>query len=130
MGRLARQRAEQLDAEAQASKRNEAVSLGGSVLGAIFGGRNSARSIGAAANRVATGRSRSQKAENRMETALARVDEKMGDIDDLQNQLADEVADIVAHWDDVAADIIDVNVPLEKSDVQVEQIALVWVPTA
>ncbi len=124
-----RARAQQLEEEAGASRRNEAVSLGGSVLGAIFGGRNSARSIGAAANRVATGRSRSQKAGNRVEAALARIDERMADIDELQNQLADEIADIVAHWNDVAADVTTLDVPLEKSDIGIEQVALVWVPT-
>ena len=125
-----RQRAQQLEDEAAASKRSEAVSIGGSVLGAIFGGRNSARSISAAANRVATGRSRTQKAGNRMEQALARIDEKMANIDDLQHQLADEVTDIVAHWTDVAAEIVTLDVALEKTDIGIEQVALVWVPTA
>jgi len=124
-----RQRAQQLDEEAQASRRNEAISFGGSVLGAIFGGRGSARSVASAANRIATGRSRSQKAGNRVEGALARIDEKMASVDDLQAQLADEITDIVAHWADVADDVVTIDVPLEKSDVSIEQVALVWVPT-
>lgn len=125
-----RQRAQQLEEEAAASRRNEAVSIGGSVLGAIFGGRKSARSISAAANRAATGRARSQKADNRMEQALARIDEKMANIDDLQHQLADEITDIVAHWSGLAADVVTLEIPLEKSDIGIEQVALVWVPTA
>lgn len=125
-----RQRAQQLEEEAAASRRNEAVSIGGSVLGAIFGGRKSARSISAAANRAATGRARSQKADNRMEQALARIDEKMANIDDLQHQLAEEITDIVAHWSGLAADVVTLEIPLEKSDIGIEQVALVWVPTA
>ncbi|MEI2653208.1 MAG: DUF87 domain-containing protein [Microthrixaceae bacterium] len=125
-----RQRAQQLEEEAAASRRNEAVSIGGSVLGAIFGGRKSARSISAAANRAATGRTRSQKADNRMEQALARIDEKMANIDDLQHQLAEEITDIVAHWSGLAADVVTLEIPLEKSDIGIEQVALVWVPTS
>ncbi|MFN8051827.1 MAG: DUF87 domain-containing protein [Acidimicrobiales bacterium] len=126
----AQQRADQLKSEADTSKRNEALSIGGSVLGAIFGGRNSARSISSAVNKAATGRSRSEKAGNRMELALARVDEKTANLSDLEAQLADEVNDIVAHWSDVAAAVETLDVALEKTDVSISQVALVWVPTA
>ena len=124
-----RMRAQQLDEEASASRRNEALSIGGSVLGAIFGGRKSARSISSQVNRAATGRSRSQKVDNRMDQALGRIDDKMSDIDQLQAQLADELFDIVAHWTDIADNIDTVQIPLEKTDISISQVALIWVPT-
>lgn len=49
----AEQRARQLEEEASSSKRSELISVGGSVLGALFGGRRSARSITSAVGRVA-----------------------------------------------------------------------------
>lgn len=127
---LAQQRADQLNEEASMSKTSEMISVGGSVLGAIFGGRKSVSSIAGAVTRAASGRSRSQRVSNRMEQALARVDEKSANIEDLENQLNDEINNIATHWNDVAAEIETLDIALEKSDIVVEQIALVWVPTA
>ena len=124
------QRVEQLGAEQSMSRTSEAMSLGGSVLGALFGGRRRTSAIATAAGKVMTGRSRSQKAGNRLELAMARVEEKTGDLADLESQLAEELADIAAHWQGIAEAVTTLDVPLEKSDVIIEQIALVWVPTA
>jgi hypothetical protein len=126
----AQQRADQLEAEASSSKTSEFINVGGSVLGAIFGGRSTVRSITNAMGKAASGRTRLQRASNRMETALARVEEKSGNLADLEAQLTEELADIAAHWDDIAAEIETISVALEKTDVTIEQVALVWVPTA
>ena len=45
-------------------------------------------------------------------------------------QLTDDLADIVARWDDLAAQVEPLEVPLEKSDVSITATALVWIPTA
>ena len=123
-------RVEQLEAEAQTSKRNEMLGTATSVLGSLFGGRKSARSIGTAVNRAATGHGRAQRADNRVDAAAARVEEKLANIDALEAQLADEVGSIVLRWDEAAALIDEVAIPLEKTDVSIAQLALVWVRTA
>lgn len=65
-----------------------------------------------------------------METALARAEVKSGDLADLEAQLTDDLSDIVARWDDLAAQVEPLEVPLEKSDVSITATALVWIPTA
>jgi len=66
---------------------------------------------------------------HRAEAAAARVADKQEDLDALEAQLADEIGDIAAKWQDDAAVIETVQVPLEKGDIAVQQVALVWVPT-
>ena len=124
------QRISLLEAEAQASKRNEAIGTATSVLGALFGGRKSARSIGTAVNRASTGRTRTQRAGNRVEAAAARLDEKLANLEALEAQLADEIADIVADWDDAAAEIETHEVALTKTNVSITDLTLLWVRTA
>ena len=100
------------------------------MLGALFGGRRTARSITTAAGRVASGTARASRAGNRVDQAVARLETKVGDLQELEDQLADELADIVAEWDEVAGAVETVEVPLEKSDVSITQISVVWIPTA
>ncbi|MEZ5322102.1 MAG: DUF87 domain-containing protein [Microthrixaceae bacterium] len=123
------QKAAQLQSQAATSRNSELLSIGGSVLGALFGGRRSARSISSAVNRAASGRARTQRTGDRMEQAMARVEDKTADLNALNDQLAQEITDIVAHWNDVAATIETATIPLEKTDITVDQVALVWVPT-
>ena len=41
----------------------------------------------------------------------------------------DELAEIEAGWADVADQVEEVEVGLEKNDIDVRQLALIWVPT-
>lgn len=122
-------RAQQAAQQASTSRTQEVISGAGSVLGALFGGRRSASSIAGAFGRGASGRARTQRVEDRAEAAAARVADKQEDLDALEAQLADEIADIAAKWQDDAAAIETVQIPLEKGDIAVQQVALVWVPT-
>ena len=47
----------------------------------------------------------------------------------LQQQADDEIAAINAEWDAVAGAIDTVTIPLEKSDIRISDLSLVWVPT-
>ena len=123
-------KAQQLQEQSATSRNSELLSGAGSVLGALFGGRSSVRSISGAVNRVATGRARTQRTNDRVEAALARADQKGADLADIEQQLTDELADIHDKWVDVATTIETLDVALEKSDVTIEQLALVWLPTA
>ncbi|MCC6226042.1 MAG: ATP-binding protein [Microthrixaceae bacterium] len=121
-------KAQHLQEQASTSRQSELLSGAGSVLGALFGGRRSVSSISGAVNRAATGRARTQRTKDRMEQALARVEAKEADLADLENELADEIAEIAARWDDAAAAIETLSVPLERSDVTVESVTLLWLP--
>jgi hypothetical protein len=126
----AQQRADHARSEASSRRTSDVVSAAGGVLGALFGGRRGVRSIATAASRVAGGTARSQQAGNRAEQALARVETRTGDLQELEDQLAADLTDIVAKWDGIAAEVETVEVPLEKGDVSVTAVTLVWIPTA
>ena len=66
---LAQRRVEELDAETKSRASNELVAGAGAVLGALFGGRRSARSIGTAISGVSSRRGVSARAEERYKTA-------------------------------------------------------------
>lgn len=125
----AQQQAAQLHEQASMSKSSELLQVGGSVLGALFGGRRSVSSISGAVNRAATGRSRTSRTNDRLETAMARIDEKSGNLTDLEAELTTTLGDIHDKWTDVAAAVESLDVPLEKGDITIEQVALVWIPT-
>ena len=122
-------KAQQMQDQAETSRNSELLSGAGSVLGALFGGRSSVRSISGAVNRAATGRARTERTHDRVEAALARADQKGADLADVEQELADSLVDIHDKWVDIASAIETLDVSLEKSDVTIDQLALVWLPT-
>lgn len=119
------------EAEADASRRgtDEIISGVGDVLGSLFGGRKSARSIVTGLRRAGSKRSMRDKAQERVETARNRLTEEYEDLDELQEDLAEELEELADHWEDVAAAIAPLEVTLERNDIDVDEITLVWVPT-
>ncbi|MGE3620074.1 MAG: DUF87 domain-containing protein [Acidimicrobiia bacterium] len=114
---------------AQTSRRSdELVSGAGELLGAILGGRRSARSIATGIGSAMRRRGRAGEASKRVEVASNRAEEKATALADLEADLADELAAIAAEWDAKAAAVQDLEVPLERSDVKVAELALVWFP--
>jgi hypothetical protein len=124
--------AEDRVAQAEATKdsraQDELLSGAGDLLGAVFGGRRSARSIASKVGTVTRRRGRANEAAKRVEVARNRVHEKVEAVADLEAELADELAVIADEWDAKAAAIEPLDVPLEKTDIKVRQLSLVWVP--
>ena len=113
----------------QSSRRNdELLSGAGDLLGAVFGGRRSARSIASKVGSVTRRRGRSTEAAKRTETAANRLAEKADALDALEAELADSIAAIADDWDAKAAAVETVEIPLEKSDITVSDLSLVWIP--
>ena len=127
---LAQQKAEEVRENAKDDKKNELIAGAGAVLGALFGGRKSARSIARSVTSASSRRARSSKADNRADTAQARVEAKMDELAALEQQLSDEVFDIDAKWDTVGKTIKEVPVTLERADITVSELAICWIPTA
>jgi len=114
----------QLDSE---SRRTEEVASGmGSLIGVLLGGRRSTGSLGT----IASKRSMTRKAQQRRAGAAARLTDKIEDLEALENDLADELGEINATWANKAAEIEAVDIPLEKGDVTVDEVAVVWIPVA
>jgi hypothetical protein len=113
-----------LDADISERKQEELVSGAGDLLGAILGGRR--RNT---VSRAATRRSETRQTEARRKRASESKADKMTDLIDLEGELAAEVNSITALWDDRAAHIEELRIPLEKMDVKVSDLKLVWVPS-
>jgi hypothetical protein len=121
---VAERRVADLDADIEARRQEEVMSGAGDLLGAILGGRRR-NTISRAASR----RSQTRQTEARREKAAGAKANKLADLADLEADLTDEVVNITAKWDDMAALIEEVEIPLEKVDVKVSEMKLVWVPS-
>jgi hypothetical protein len=128
----AQQRLDAAAEDAQARKRDELVGGAGALLGVLLGGRSrgiagrAARTLGGASSRRGT----SQRASARVDALELAVTQKEEALQAAQEQLTDEVAEISDRWAAIADDVEEIRVGLESSDVQVDDVALVWVPTA
>jgi hypothetical protein len=90
------------------------------VIGGLFGRRSS---FSASARRAATANARLDAAQDK----LAVLEDEIAS---LQEQAQAEIDAIRADWDAKAAAITVLQVPLERTDVTVASIGLLWVPTA
>ncbi len=71
----------------------------------------------------------SSNAGRRVESAKNRLDENIDKLEDLAAALEDSLAESRDEWDDIAATIEDRVVALEKADITIEDLYVVWIPT-
>jgi hypothetical protein len=91
------------------------------LLGGIFGGRRSRSSILTEARRTSASAARVDAAQDKATTAQQAIA-------DLEADLQGEIEEIDAQWSAKAADVTTLAVPLERSDVSVADLRLIWVP--
>jgi predicted ribosome quality control (RQC) complex YloA/Tae2 family protein len=127
---IAKRRVSELDTQARARQANELVAGAGAVLGALFGGRRSARSITNAIGKVASQRGMSATVSQRRETAEAKAQQSEDALHEVEQEILDEVQQIDADWKAKAEEIETFSVRPEAADVHVEKLTLLWVPTA
>jgi hypothetical protein len=116
------------EADAVASAKSQETLLGtaGDLLGAFLGGRSGSTALSKAAQR----RTASAKAAAKAETEQAKYEAKMVELAELEDELATAIEETTARFAGLADQTETVDVPLEKTDVRVAQLKLVWVPTA
>jgi hypothetical protein len=109
-----------------ASKQRTAISVGATVLGALFGRKLGVGSVGRAST-AARGATRAAKERS----DVARAEEK---VEILREQLVQLEADFerdaetLATRSDDDIDLDEIRVPARKSDIDVEELVLVWAP--
>ena len=114
--------------QARQSKVQTAISLGTTVLGAIFGRKTiSAGTIGRATT-AARGAGRSYKESQDVARAGETVAALRRQIDDLDAQMKGEIATLEARLDPATEPLESIGVRPKKSDVDVRTVALTWVP--
>ena len=115
---------DQASLDAETRRQEEMASGAGTLIGVLFGGRRSTRSLSTAASK----RSLTRKAEQRRAGAEARLTGKVEDLEALEDDLGNELTDIDAAWSAKAAAVETIEIALAKSDVTVDELAVVWLP--
>jgi hypothetical protein len=119
----AERRADELEVDLQGSKQRELIDGAGSVINILLGRRSTRSVTGTARNRRAT---RSKEA--RLRTVQAKADNKYAALQTLETDMVEELEEINDRWEDRGEQIEPVEIGLEKSDMQIADMALVWLP--
>jgi len=109
---------EKLDKE-KSDTNNSFLKAGLTVLGALFG--KSRASIGVAGSRILKERGDVSRQEERMQKI-------QDDIEELEEELEDKVDELADKFDIDEVDIDEFSIKPRKTDIQVEEIAVVWKP--
>ncbi len=110
-------RAEEKLEKEESDTSNSFINVGITVLGALFG--KSRASIGRAGSRVLKERGDVNRQEERVEKIK-------NDIEELEEELEDKVDDFVDEFNIDAVDIEEFAIKLRKTDIQIDDIAVVW----
>jgi len=109
------------EADHNAQFQASVASAVGGLLGGLLGGRRSRISVATEARQAATSSAR-------VGAAQGKVNALQGDLAVLEAELASEVGQLDAEWMAKAERIETLPVPLEKADVRVADLRLLWVP--
>lgn len=121
----ARLRVDEVAVDLETRRQEEMVSGASTVIG-LLTGRRSTRSLSSAASK----RSMVRKAEQRLRTAETKYTGLVEDLEELGDDLDEEILEIDAEWRKKAADVETLEIGLEKTDISVADLALVWIPRA
>jgi hypothetical protein len=111
------------EAEHEARKREELLSAGESVLG-LLTGRRSRRAISSASRK----RRMTQQAKADVEESLEAIEDYEAQIQDLQEELEEEIAEATERWTETIDVVEEVEVRAKKADITVDAFGLTWVP--
>ena len=109
-------------------KLQTAISVGATVLGALFGNKKvSSRNVGRAttALRGASRVAREQSDVGRAEESLEALQAQLGELD---REFEAEIDARKAEFETQNLEVLSVQIPPKKSDIAVEEVALVWTP--
>ncbi len=116
------------EASLSAQKRDEVVGGVSSVLGMFLGGKSGSRGIARKASGLSSRRGRTSRASQRVASAKDKIEDREAELEDLEIELAEEVTELTENWTEKAEAIEEFEVGLEKTDIDVVETALVWIP--
>jgi hypothetical protein len=126
--RAAEERVARERSEAQHSQLQSAVSIGATLVGALLGRRAFGATTVDRAATAARGMARASRDREDVARARDKVEDLQGELADLERELAAEVERLAASPDPVALAVEEMHVAPRKADVQIEQVALLWMP--
>jgi hypothetical protein len=125
-------RVDVLKTDTSTRRATEILSTAGDILGAFLGGKHTTRSMASGAGRVLRGaasrRGQSARTSSRLDAAQGQLADREHDLEELEADLLEEITEVNDRWEAVGREVEAVQVGLEKTDVTVQEIALVWVP--
>ncbi|MHB1191745.1 MAG: ATP-binding protein [Longimicrobiales bacterium] len=118
----AERKVRELQTDVGTRRQQEVVAGAGEILSLFLGGRRRMRSLSGAASR----RSQTVRTQERLQSASEKMEDHDEAIRGLEDELASELQDGWAKWEKTAGSITTVEIPLEKTDVRVEEMLLFW----
>lgn len=119
----AERRVRELEDDVQGRRQNELISGAGALLGSILGGRSASRAVGSAASR----RRMTRQTQERLQTASEKLTDKTDQLTVLEDDLENDVNEIMETSGEAAGDIETMQIGLEKTDIRVDELSVVWV---
>ncbi len=128
--RKAEQRVEVEREQYKSAKTGALISLGQTVLGALFGRRKLSRTNVGKAGTTMRGAGRAYDQRKDIERAEENVHALREDLEALDAKLTDEVAALEVRIDPASFELDEVSVRAKKSSIAVEKLTLAWMPWA
>ena len=119
-------RIRELDADTQQKKHQELIQGAGDLLKGLLGGRRRSISLGRAASR----RSQTMRTEERLRTAEEKMADKAKELEQLEDKLAEDITEIAERWKSVALQVEEMEISLDKADVVVDDLSVIWIAVA
>ena len=117
-------RVRELDTDTRQRQQEELLHGAGDLLSGLLGGRRRSTSLGRAASR----RSMTVRTQERLRSAEEKKEEKEAELEELEDKLAGEISAISERWKDAADQVEEIDIPLEKADVDVDEVSVLWIP--
>ncbi|MDD1753423.1 MAG: hypothetical protein LUQ38_10100, partial [Methanotrichaceae archaeon] len=117
-------RARELDADVHQRHQQELILGAGELLSGFLSGRRRSISL----NRAASRRSQTIRSQERLRTAEDKKAEKTNELELLEDKLARDITEITEKWKFAVSQIEEVEISLDKTDVDVDDIGVLWIP--
>jgi len=108
---------------------SQVLDIAGGLLGGLLGGRRSTSSIITSGIRRSQSKGRmAARADERLKTAENRYNKLMEDREALEEELGEDLYEIQDEWSEKVSEIEPLTIGLEKTDIGIDDVALVWIP--
>ncbi len=115
-------RVRELEVDVGQRTQQEVIAGAGEVLSMFLGGRRRVRSLSGAASR----RSQTRRTQERLRSAEEKLEDYDEAIRELEEDLTEEIEKVWDRWKNAAGSVETLEVPLEKSDIRIDEIVLFW----
>ena len=115
----------------ETSQRDEMISGAGSVLGVLLGRRSVVSMARRAAGSVSSAsrrRARSARLQGKIDEQTQKIEDLQQEVEDLETETSEEIVAIADEWEEKAQHIDAFSIGLERDDVDVDQVCVVWIP--